>query len=370
MATINPNMGPISTNLAARPAVASVTAESAPSLPSDGASIDFSKNTAAAPETTRTEVPTAPAAAPEPPAVATAPAPEVQSGVAQAAAEGGLALSNTGGLAQLETPKAPDFCSSIDGCLAGLAGETKSIPTITAENINWDKGAEVVSSAQKFVIPVPQFPGGGEALVYPDGAKDKDGNDIGGKPIVDWQGQPIGEQGVVFFNPKDNAWQAVKADGQGVVIMNQMSEEQGKAIMEKVGGDPSKLTLEGFKEVLSFAVSQGCGDMYNSDRGFISKKMNALETMDSGVPQYGMFRRDDRDVCKVVFADGPSEFTALTSGGVTVKQEIPDEGAIILRQPDGKGGFLHRKIENQAFEETYRMKDGSKINLDTLPRHE
>lgn len=247
---------------------------------------------------------------------------------------------------------------------------------ITAQDVNWDKGADVVSNAQKFVIPVPKFEG--EPLIYPEGAKDKDGNSIAGKPVVDWQGAPIGDKGLVFFNPKDQAWQAVKSDGEGVVIMNQVTEAQGKKIMDKIQtltgqNDPANLTLGQFKEVLSFATSPEVGwekpDMYNSDRGFISKKMNALETQDTHIPQYGLFRRDDRDVCKALFAEGPGEFEAPTSGGITVKQPIPPEGGVLVRQPDGKV-FLYRKIDLEAMEETYTHKNGSPLKCSDLPRHQ
>jgi len=272
-----------------------------------------------------------------------------------------------------DTP-VPQESPSIDGCLAKLAGissasETKEIPTITAGQVKWDTGADVVSNAQKFVIPVPNFEG--EALVYPEGAKDKQGNDIGGTSIKDWQGQPIGDKGVVFYNQKDDAWQAVKSDGQGVIIMNQMTEDQAKLMMDKIGGDPNKMTLEQFKDVLSYANSDevACKDMYNSDRGFISKKMNAMEASSTGIPQFGLFRRDDRDVCKALLAEGPAEFEAPTTGGITVKQPIPEEGGILVRQPDGQV-FLYRKVDLEVFVDTYTIKDGTKVVLDEMPRHQ
>lgn len=257
--------------------------------------------------------------------------------------------------------------------LTRLCG-TPPVAVITAQDVNWDKGAEVVSNAQKFVIPVPTFEG--EALIYPEGAKDKDGKSIAGNPIVDWQGQPIGEKGVVFFNPKDQAWQAVKSDGQGVVILNQVTEPQGQKLIAKIkdltGGDPSLLSLDQFKDVLSFATSEvgwEKPDMYNSDRDFIKKKMNALEATDTGIAQFGLFRRDDRDVCKALLAEGPAEFQAPTSGGVLVKQPIGEEGGVLLRQPDGKA-FLFRKIDIEAMQETYTHKDGRKLSVSELPKHQ
>lgn len=411
MASINPNMGSITSNFSVRsPGTGSLSTptETPASPPGDALNVDFSKTSSAAPKAesvyqlgnkiaqTFLENPFGQlggmlgsvmglggfaASDPANPylvglsahthfGVGEQPPAAPESGLQAAATRENLSLSNSGGLAQLDSPLVTsDFSSDIDGCLAKLAGtsDTKEVRTITAGQVDWDKGADVTSNARKFIMPVPNFEG--EPLIYPDGAKDKDGNSIAGTPIKDWQGQPIGDKGVVFFNPKDQSWQAVKSDGQGVVIMNQMTEEQGKALMDKVGGDPMNMSLGQFKEFLSFASSEvGCKDMYNSDRGFIEKKMNAIESSPSGFPQFGMFRRDDQDVCKALFTKGPAEFDAPTTGGILVKLQIPEEGGVLLRQPDGKG-FLFRKIDNEVFEETYKNKDGTQVSVGDLPRH-
>ncbi len=52
-----------------------------------------------------------------------------------------------------------------------------------------------------------------------------------------------------------------------------------------------------------------------------------------------------------------------------VKQPIPEEGGILCRQPDGQV-FLYRKIDLDVFVDTYTIKDGSKVVLDDLPRHQ
>lgn len=270
----------------------------------------------------------------------------------------GVSNGQGGTLLMTETP-APQESPGIDGFLAKLASVSA---VVTPDQINFDNGSPVVSSAQKFVIPVPNFADGGEPLVYPEGATNKKGENIGGQPISDWQGKPIGERGVVFFNEKDAAWQAVPGDGTGVVIMNQVTEDQSKLLLDKVGGDPSKLSLQEFKEVLTFANKEvGLGDMYNSDRGFISSKMNPLETQDTGVPQYGMFRRDDRDVCHALFVEGSGEF----KGSSTVHSF--DNGGVVLRQKNG-AEFNYRLIQPEEFQQTYNNKDGSHIQLDSLPK--
>ncbi len=335
--------------------VGSPEAAKLPTQPNDGTSIDFSKTLVATPAEVRQT--------PQP--VETKPAP---SGLETAASKSGLTVSDNGGLLQLtdvapnNESKAPD---SLDGFLAKLVNTPPSVGTVTHSQFDFDKGSEVVSGAQKFIIPVPNFEnGGGEDLVYPNGAKNKEGQDIGGQPIADWQGKPIGgpgEKGVVFFNHKDQSWQAVKADGEGVVILNQVTEEQAAKLQEKIGKNPAKLNLQEFKGALEFAHSDlGVGDMYNSDRSFIKSKMNPLETSDTGVPQFGLFRRDDRDVCHAVYVEGSGEF----QGPAATPQKFED-GAVLIRQPNGKE-FSYRLIQPDAFQETYKNKDGSAIDLKKL----
>jgi hypothetical protein len=82
----------------------------------------------------------------------------------------------------------------------------------------------VISSAQKFIIPVPVLAGGGEPLRYPAG------HEKAGAQILDFEGKPIGERGLIFFNDKDNTVQAVAGDGEGVVIINEVTLEQAVEI--------------------------------------------------------------------------------------------------------------------------------------------
>ena len=242
--------------------------------------------------------------------------------------------------------------------------------TITSNMLDFNNGADVVSGAQKFILPVPKFKDGGEPLVYPKGATDANGGSLAGRPITDWEGKPIGDRGVVFYNHKDQSWQAAPADGNGVVIMNQVDEAQGRALQDLVGDNPNDLTIDQFKEVLEKAGRSGdegglgLGDMYNSDRDFIQSKMNKLETADTGVDDYGLHRRDDRDVSQAVYVDGAGEF----QGPAATPQKLED-GAVIIRQPDAKAddGFSYRLVQPETFKETYRNKDGSPIDLAGLP---
>ena len=44
--------------------------------------------------------------------------------------------------------------------------------------LDFNNGADVVSGAQKFILPVPKFKDGGEPLVYPKGATDANGGSL------------------------------------------------------------------------------------------------------------------------------------------------------------------------------------------------
>ncbi len=167
-----------------------------------------------------------------------------------------------------------------------IQGETQqpSTPTTTQDSQNGfrkiapadlklDPSAStaVISSAQKFIIPVPAWGQQGGPLVYPKG------HEKAGQPILDYKGQPVGDRGMVFLNAKDKSWQAVSGDGNGVIIINEVTLEQAKKLDQKVRSfhpDPNDLTVAELKQVLTFAQEQlGLGDMYNSTRSFVKEKM-------------------------------------------------------------------------------------------------
>lgn len=216
--------------------------------------------------------------------------------------------------------------------------------------------AAVISSAQKFILPVPNLGPGGEPLVYPLS------HEKAGQPILDWRGQPVGERGLVFFNQKDHAWQAVAGDGQGVIILNEVTPEQAHCLDHKVrqfNPDPHQLTLAQLKEVLDYARFRlGLGDMYNSSRAFVQTKMvpvvveEAPRLNGKEIEAYGFKRRNDRDVLRAVYVPGKFVFT-----GPAITCQMFEDGGIILEQ-DGDW----RGIQPDVFLRTYRRQDGHPIN--------
>jgi len=242
------------------------------------------------------------------------------------------------------------FCS----CDKSSQSETE-VRKISPADLAFDPASStsVISSAQKFIIPVPAF--GGEALVYPKG------DDKSGKPILDYEGKPIGERGLVFFNAKDKSRQAVAGDGQGVIIINEVTQEQADQLHQKIQGaqqDPNKLTLNQLKQVLEFAREElGLGDMYNSTRSFVKEKMTPVATDllpqagGAEIEPYGLKKRDDRDVCHAVYIPGKFVFE-----GPAATPQVFEDGGVIVEQ-----GGQFRGVQPEIFMRTYRLQDGRAI---------
>jgi hypothetical protein len=187
----------------------------------------------------------------------------------------------------------------------------------------------VISNAQKFIIPVPAFKQGGEPLVYPKGDPNA------GKPIVDYEGKPIGDHGIVFFNAKDKSWQAAAGDGQDVIIINEVTQEQAEKLDQEIGklqSDPSKLTLTELKQVMVFAQEKlKLKDMYNSSRSFVKEKMTAVlpekesKKGKNADEEYGFKKRDDRDINQAIYIPGAFTF----DGPAASPQQFKNGGVII-----------------------------------------
>lgn len=245
-----------------------------------------------------------------------------------------------------------------EDCLATIAQKNQTKPrTIAPTDLKTGAGfsTPVISNAQKFIIPVPAFGQRGEPLVYPSGYEKA------GQPILDYTGKPIGDRGLVFFNGKDQSWQAVKGDGEGVIIINEVTQEQAKKLYKKVqsfDANPNNLTVNELKQVLAYAQKQlGLVDMYNSDRAYIKEKMTPA--IAGKVPQikgkeieaYGLKKRDDRDVNQAIYI--PGEF--VFEGPAASPQKFKNGGVIVEQ-----GGKM-RGVQPDIFVKTYKLSDGHPV---------
>lgn len=226
---------------------------------------------------------------------------------------------------------------------------------ITARQLDFSGATKVISGAQKFVVPAPRVDG--EPLVHPVGSIKA------GQPITDWQGNPIGERGVVFYNGKDDAWQAARTDADHVVIINLVNEGDAAALHAKyMTAATAGMTLDRFKAFLSDAYKEGHPDQYNSDAAFIAAKMTPVSgayllQVEGYKSPLGFLKRDDRDICLALYIAGEFEF----EGPAATPQQMP-RGGVIVKQADDI-----RAIQPDVFVKTYRLaEDGGTVELDRL----
>ena len=226
--------------------------------------------------------------------------------------------------------------------------------TIKAADLKTGPGysTPVISSAQKFILPVPAFGQKGEPLIYPPK------HPKAGQPILDYQGNPIGERGIVFFNHKDQSWQAAAGDGQGVIIINEVTQEQAEKLHQKVNelqSNPDKSSLDQLKQVLAFARKElNLKDTYNSTRSFVKEKMTPVLTHKAARTNgdvFGLKKRDDRDVNQAIYIPGEFVFE-----GPAVSPQKFKNGGVIIEQSDKMRG-----VQPEIFMRTYTLADGSPV---------
>lgn len=226
------------------------------------------------------------------------------------------------------------------------------------DDIDFSAARPVISRAQKFVIPVAAFEDG-DPLVYPSGT------DKAGEPITDWEGKPIGQEGIIFFNAVDRCYQAAPSDGRSVIIINEVTTAQASALeafARRLGEPIAAMSKSSLERLLVHARDDlDLPAVYNSDDAFIRAKMTPVHAADpthaAGRP-HGLMKRDDRDICHAVFVPGPARF----QGPAATPQEIPQEGAFVVRQIVG-GKPNYRMVDAPAMLRTYLHADGEPLEL-------
>jgi hypothetical protein len=212
----------------------------------------------------------------------------------------------------------------------------------------------VISGAQKFVIPVPVFPDGGEALVYPDGDK-------AGQPIEDWEGRKVSGNGIVFYNEDDRAYQVAKGDGSAVILINAVTRDKADKLAARIAelaGTPDRLSLAQLKQVLAYARHElDLPAIYDATRDFVATHMSKVEP-GTGIAAYGLHKRDERDICHAVYLAGEGEF----QGPAATPQRFR-AGAVIVKQ-----GKDIRLVQPAVFEATYTHADGRRLRVSELAR--
>lgn len=226
--------------------------------------------------------------------------------------------------------------------------------TISAQDLDMSNAASVISRAQKFILPIGKLKDGVK-LEYPSG------HEKAGERILDFEKKPIGNRGVIFYNSTDNSVQAVQGDGSGVIIFNLVNQSQAGLLkakhdeLAKASRTPGILDHSGVQAFLDYATSLGITDRYNSTRDFIRKKMTPVG--DLGANEYGLYKRDDRDLCHAVRLEGSGFFQ-----GPAASPQKFEHGAVIVQQDKE-----YRLVQCDAFERSYCYSDNTAIDARELP---
>ena len=236
--------------------------------------------------------------------------------------------------------------------------------TYTYAQLNLDNSLQVQSHVQKFIIPVPRFPDGGEPLVVPEGYEHA------GDPLKDWQGKPKHGKGIVFFNYTDNSLQGAPADGESVIIINQVTNDQAKKIEQKIN-DLLRLShykvldqmpLGKFKALLRYIHEElKIGDMYDSNRAYVDAKLVRSAASHGMLPSndpshFGLYKAIGK-TCQAFYivTEGSASFQ-----GPAGSPQCFHEHAFIVQDLDGSNVRL---VQANVFLETYRTTHGHQIYL-------
>lgn len=234
---------------------------------------------------------------------------------------------------------------------------------LSREQLDFSGATICISDAQKFVLPVPAAPG--QPLVYPSGYQDpKSGEDLSGKPIVDWEGKPKfedGATGYVFFNYADSSVQGCRTDGNAIIIVNEVRSEDVPAIEAEIAryaDDPRDLTLDELTAVREFISALGYSDQYDSDLKFDAENFTPVysdrqlsDASGQPIPGYGFKKRDARDICTALYQSGAGEYV----DGPSATPQRFEDGAVLVLQPRHEP----RLVQADVFLRTYKKPCGT-----------
>ncbi|HEY4514961.1 MAG TPA: hypothetical protein VJJ22_02275 [Candidatus Paceibacterota bacterium] len=166
--------------------------------------------------------------------------------------------------------------------------------------------------------------GSGPVVTFPEGATINSYGKGNENPVV-----------VVKNDTDGGTWQGAHP-GQ-FVILNEVPEDIAHSMLNiyELGGKSNTAILE----ACDYARSMGCGDQYTTDPDFYSKKLSPAGRM---VGQSGIVKRDDRDLIPCFQRKG-----------------------LIYVCPQKKSD--PKRIEQDILLRTYRMPDGSQIDLSNIP---
>lgn len=225
---------------------------------------------------------------------------------------------------------------------------------LNRSDVNFQNAIPVISSTQKFVIPVPAL-------------KNNEGNvNLSSRskkfiqPIFDSRNNSINTKGIVFMNEKNKNWQMVSGDGTGCIVINEVSQTQARILLKKVmqltNDNPEKLNADNLKVLLKFAHTLGLKDVSATDKTTLKKEMTVIPLADSGYEYLGLHKQTDKKNLLAVRYTGAIQLEN--------SKQLHETGCVVMLD-DAEENI--KGVKTNVFLKNYTKVDGSPLTLFDVP---
>jgi len=169
----------------------------------------------------------------------------------------------------------------------------------------------------------------------------------------DWRGNEKTDDGLAFFNPKDNATQVLKQADGCLVMYDGPGRQEKVANYLKENPDAVK-TAEGIKKMIDFLKENvvndsGKADLWDANTKFASnlKDAPAIEDIKPGQMIVSVKKQEAINAIRVA----PNvEF----QGAAATPQVAGENGAYIIREAK-EDGFAYRMVQAEEFKKAYEI---------------
>ncbi len=159
--------------------------------------------------------------------------------------------------------------------LSAVSSPAAALPVLSKDKLNFSQSANYVNRTKRFVVRIPELEHGGEPMVHPEGSSKA------GQPIKTLEDGRTPDRGIVFYNGKDNVWQAVRGNGTETILITGVEDEQAKKLNskeEELLNGRSVHSLETVKALLTYAKYElALIDFQNKKMASVEKDMGPIE---------------------------------------------------------------------------------------------
>lgn len=185
--------------------------------------------------------------------------------------------------------------------------------------------------------------------------------------VLNYKNEPTGiNRGILFKNGVDKTNQLVEANGNGILIINNVTKNQSVVLTELSKiledlQDSGEKYVNAFKNLINECNSIGLIDKYNSTIDYMEKNLRKDPDSNTYVrTNDAMIGFIAKETMIIEGANGTSIFDPNSKQNI-IGQTV-NVGDILLETKEGD----FRKIDREVFKETYLNMDGNKFSQEEL----